>query len=144
MAQKPTPASRDSSPRPRSVPRAQEGVKQPRNGSAKSVADARRDLEERGTRNFPELAGRKLYGELTMIVTVNHDGRILDTIIAFASHHVAHLSPMIVAPLAPCWISPTRRRISARMMRSPSSASAISSARSWSGGITSASTAPSA
>jgi hypothetical protein len=51
MAQKPTPASRDSSPRPRSVPRAQEGVKQPRNGSAKSVADARRDLEERGTRN---------------------------------------------------------------------------------------------
>jgi protein TonB len=29
--------------------------------------------------NFPELAGRKLYGELTMIVTVNHDGRVLDT-----------------------------------------------------------------
>jgi protein TonB len=39
----------------------------------------RRRIEERGTRNFPELAGRKLYGELTMIVTVNHDGRILDT-----------------------------------------------------------------
>lgn len=36
-------------------------------------------VEERGTRNFPELAGRKLYGELTMIVTVNHDGRVLDT-----------------------------------------------------------------
>jgi protein TonB len=39
----------------------------------------RRKIEDRGTRNFPELAGRKLYGELTMIVTVNHDGRILDT-----------------------------------------------------------------
>ena len=39
----------------------------------------RRKIEERGTSHFPELAGRKLYGELTMIVTVNHDGRILDT-----------------------------------------------------------------
>ena len=29
--------------------------------------------------NFPELAGKKLYGLLTMIVTVNFDGRILDT-----------------------------------------------------------------
>jgi len=39
----------------------------------------RRKIEERGTQNFPELAGRKLYGELTMIVTVNFDGRVLDT-----------------------------------------------------------------
>ena len=39
----------------------------------------RRKIEERGTHNFPELAGKKLYGELTMIVTVNHDGRILET-----------------------------------------------------------------
>ena len=39
----------------------------------------RRRIEDRGTHNFPELAGRKLYGELTMIVTVNYDGRILDT-----------------------------------------------------------------
>lgn len=39
----------------------------------------RRKIEERGTHNFPELAGRKLYGELTMVVTVNHDGRVLDT-----------------------------------------------------------------
>ena len=36
-------------------------------------------IEEKGTTNFPQLAGKKLYGELTMIVTVNHDGRILDT-----------------------------------------------------------------
>ena len=39
----------------------------------------RRRIEERGTHNFPELAGRKLYGELTMIVTVNHDGSVLET-----------------------------------------------------------------
>lgn len=39
----------------------------------------RRKIEERGTHNFPELAGRKLYGELTMIVTVNYDGKVLDT-----------------------------------------------------------------
>jgi len=39
----------------------------------------RRKIEDRGTHNFPELAGRKLYGELTMIVTVNHDGKVLDT-----------------------------------------------------------------
>jgi protein TonB len=39
----------------------------------------RRRIEDRGTHNFPELAGQKLYGELTMIVTVNHDGRVLAT-----------------------------------------------------------------
>ena len=39
----------------------------------------RRRIEDRGTSNFPELAGRKLYGELTMIVTINFDGRVLGT-----------------------------------------------------------------
>ncbi len=39
----------------------------------------RRKIEDKGTESFPEQAGRKLYGELTMIVTVNHDGRVLDT-----------------------------------------------------------------
>ena len=39
----------------------------------------RRKIEDKGTSNFPELAGRKLYGVLTMIVTVNFDGRILAT-----------------------------------------------------------------
>ncbi|MRD47604.1 energy transducer TonB [Caenimonas koreensis] len=39
----------------------------------------RRKIEDRGTQNFPELAGKKLYGELTMVVTVNHDGRVIDT-----------------------------------------------------------------
>jgi protein TonB len=45
----------------------------------------RRKIEDRGTRNFPEAAGRKLYGELTMIVTVNFDGKILDTEVAATS-----------------------------------------------------------
>jgi periplasmic protein TonB len=39
----------------------------------------RRKIEDRGTQNFPEAAGNKLYGELTMIVTVNFDGRVLET-----------------------------------------------------------------
>ena len=39
----------------------------------------RRRVEDKGTDNFPEQGGRKLYGELTMIVTVNHDGRVLST-----------------------------------------------------------------
>lgn len=39
----------------------------------------RHKIEDRGTQNFPEAAGNKLYGELTMIVTVNHDGRVVAT-----------------------------------------------------------------
>jgi protein TonB len=40
----------------------------------------RRKIEERGTRYFPtNNGGQKLYGELTMIITVNTDGRVLAT-----------------------------------------------------------------
>lgn len=39
----------------------------------------RRRIEDKGTENFPEAGGQKLYGELTMMVTVNFDGRILNT-----------------------------------------------------------------
>ncbi|WP_431275193.1 energy transducer TonB [Variovorax ureilyticus] len=39
----------------------------------------RRRIEVRGTENFPEAGGKKLYGELTMMVTVNFDGSILAT-----------------------------------------------------------------
>jgi periplasmic protein TonB len=39
----------------------------------------RRKIEQRGTRNFPENQGRKLYGELTMNVTVDAQGRVIDT-----------------------------------------------------------------
>jgi len=47
--------------------------------------ELRRKIEDKGTVNFPELAGKKLYGELTMIMTVNFDGRILDTEVAETS-----------------------------------------------------------
>lgn len=39
----------------------------------------RRKVEDKGTENFPENKGKKLYGELVMILTVNHDGRVLST-----------------------------------------------------------------
>lgn len=41
--------------------------------------ELRRKIEDRGTSNFPEAAGRKLYGELTMVITVNHTGEVLTT-----------------------------------------------------------------
>ena len=37
----------------------------------------RRKIEERGTLYFPERGGQKLYGELTMVITVNTDGRVI-------------------------------------------------------------------
>ena len=39
----------------------------------------RRKIEDRGTRNFPENQGKKLYGELTMNVTVDSEGRVVET-----------------------------------------------------------------
>jgi protein TonB len=42
-------------------------------------------VETRGTENFPTANGKKLYGELTMIVTVNFDGRVLATEIVQSS-----------------------------------------------------------
>jgi len=39
----------------------------------------RRKIEDHGTRNFPENQGRKLYGELTMNVTVDAEGRVIET-----------------------------------------------------------------
>ena len=45
----------------------------------------RRKIEERGTRNFPEQNGHKLYGELTMNVTIDAAGRVVETEIVRAS-----------------------------------------------------------
>ena len=45
----------------------------------------RRAIEDKGTENFPSAGGKKLYGELTMIVTVNSDGRVLATEIVESS-----------------------------------------------------------
>jgi protein TonB len=41
--------------------------------------ELRRKIEDRGTSNFPEAGGRKLYGGLTMVITVNFTGEVLDT-----------------------------------------------------------------
>lgn len=45
----------------------------------------RRRIEDRGTRNFPEYRGRKLYGELTMNVTVDAAGQVVDAEIVRSS-----------------------------------------------------------
>lgn len=37
----------------------------------------RRSIEDKGTENFPEIGGKKLYGELTMIVTINASGGVV-------------------------------------------------------------------
>lgn len=49
----------------------------------------RRKIEDKGTQNFPEVAGKKLYGELTMVVTVNFDGKVLDAEVAETSGSLA-------------------------------------------------------
>ena len=47
----------------------------------------RRKIEDRGTSNFPEAGGRKLYGELTMIITINHTGNVLNTEVVQTSNN---------------------------------------------------------
>jgi len=46
----------------------------------------RRRIEERGTRNFPEHRGKRLYGELTMLLTVDAVGRVVEAEVVRASH----------------------------------------------------------
>jgi protein TonB len=46
----------------------------------------RRKIEERGTRDFPEANGRKLYGELTMNITVDAAGRVVEADIVRGSN----------------------------------------------------------
>ena len=45
----------------------------------------RRTIETRGTLNFPQVGGQKLYGQLTMVITVNARGRLVQTEVAKAS-----------------------------------------------------------
>jgi len=47
----------------------------------------RRRIEERGTRNFPEFQGHKLYGELTMNVTIDSAGRVVETDVVRSSQN---------------------------------------------------------
>ncbi len=46
--------------------------------SAQYYDRLRRKIEERGTSHFPEQGGQKLYGELTMNVTIDATGRVID------------------------------------------------------------------
>ena len=45
----------------------------------------RRKIEKKGTQNFPQRAGKKLYGELTMTMTVSADGSVLATAVVQSS-----------------------------------------------------------
>ena len=45
----------------------------------------RRSIELTGTENFPQAGGEKLYGSLTMVITLDAKGRVLETEIATAS-----------------------------------------------------------
>ena len=45
----------------------------------------RRAVEEKGTTHFPSSGGKKLYGELTMVVTVDQQGRVVSTEVAESS-----------------------------------------------------------
>lgn len=45
----------------------------------------RRRIEEKGTLNFPQAGGKKLYGELTMLITVDSRGKVLATDVAQSS-----------------------------------------------------------
>jgi len=49
----------------------------------------RRTIERHGTQNFPQANGRKLYGELTMVVTINNAGAVLSTEVAQSSGNPA-------------------------------------------------------
>lgn len=48
-----------------------------------------RRVEARAAENFPELAGKKLYGELKMTMTVNFDGSILSAVVDQSSGNIA-------------------------------------------------------
>ena len=48
----------------------------------------RRRIEDRGTRNFPEEKGKKLYGELVMLIWIDAAGRVIETEIVQGSGKV--------------------------------------------------------
>ena len=47
----------------------------------------RRTIELQGTLNFPQARGEKLYGKLTMVITVNSEGELLQTEVASSSRN---------------------------------------------------------
>jgi len=49
----------------------------------------RRTIELTGTENFPQAGGQKLYGQLTMVITLDKQGRVLNTEVASGSGQLA-------------------------------------------------------
>jgi protein TonB len=47
----------------------------------------RRTIENQGTLNFPQARGEKLYGKLTMVITVSSQGELLSTEVASSSRN---------------------------------------------------------
>ena len=47
----------------------------------------RRTIETQGTLNFPQVRGEKLYGKLTMVITVSSQGELLQTEVASSSRN---------------------------------------------------------
>lgn len=47
----------------------------------------RRTIEAQGTQNFPQVRGEKLYGKLTMVITVSSQGELLQTEVASSSRN---------------------------------------------------------
>jgi protein TonB len=45
----------------------------------------RRKIEDRGTRNFPQHGGRKIYGRLVMQVAINFEGHVVETVVEHTS-----------------------------------------------------------
>jgi periplasmic protein TonB len=74
----------------------------------------RRKIEERGTRDFPEVNGKKLYGELTMNITVDAAGRVVeaDIVRASSSRVLDRRAMAIVRAAAPfgAFTEPMRRQ----------------------------------
>ena len=65
--------------------------------------EMRRKIEAEGTANFPQVAGRKLYGELLMSLLINHDGRILAARVTRSSgnRNLDRLAEIIASRAAP-------------------------------------------
>ena len=65
--------------------------------------DMRRKIEAEGTANFPQMAGRKLYGELLMALLINKDGRIVDARVVQSSGNRAldRFAELIASRAAP-------------------------------------------
>lgn len=75
----------------------------------------RQRIETRGTQSFPEYQGQKLYGELTMVLTVDAQGRLLETEVAqrSASPQLDRRAEAIVRAAAPFGAFPAEMRAQA-------------------------------